>query len=195
VYSRQIEGQDHTFGVSGRLYKSNVLLYDHQTESLWSQLMERSISGPLAGKPLEKIAATRTRWHTWINRNPDTLVLSENTGYNRNYAIDPYEGYYSVGALMFPVGNVRRELAIKARVLGIQLAQEAKAYPLKWLSANPGIHQDRLAGQTIEIEVSSGGEVISVRHQNGKPIASIYAYWFAWQAFHPGTQVFQAQGN
>jgi hypothetical protein len=195
VYSRQIEGQNHTFGVSGRLYKSNVLLYDHQTESLWSQLMERSISGPLAGKPLEKIAATRTRWHTWINRNPDTLVLSENTGYDRNYAIDPYEGYYTVGALMFPVGNVRRELAVKARVLVIQIEKEAKASPLKWLGANPGIHKDRLAGQIIEIEVNSEGEVVSVRHQNGKPIASIYSYWFAWQAFHPGTQVFQKSGN
>jgi hypothetical protein len=192
VYSRQIEGQDHTFGVSGRLYKSNVLIYDHQTESLWSQLMEKSISGPLAGKQLAKIPATRTRWGTWVNRNPDTLVLSQNTGYNRNYAIDPYEGYYRVGTIMFPVGNVRRDLSVKERVLGIQIDKDAKAYPLRWLSANPGIHQDQLAGQPIEIEVNSEGQIVSVRHQNGRPIASTYAYWFAWQAFHPQTQVFQA---
>lgn len=195
MYSRQIEGQDHTFGVSGRLYKSNVLLYDHQTDSLWSQLMSRSISGPLAGKPLEKIPATRIGWQTWADRNPDTLVLSEKTGYNRDYSIDPYEGYYRIGALMFPVGNVRRELAIKAHVLGIQLGKEAKAYPLGWLNANPGIHKDRLAGQTIEIEVNPDGEVVSVRNQFGTSIPSIYAYWFAWQAFHPETQVFQAPGN
>jgi hypothetical protein len=191
VYSRQIEGQDHTFGVSGRLYKSNVLLYDHQTDSLWSQLMSRSISGPLAGKPLEKIQAIRTGWQTWADRNPDTLVLSEKTGYNRDYAVDPYVGYYRVGTLMFPVGNVRRELETKAHVLGIQLENEAKAYPLKWLSANPGIHRDRLAGQTIEIEVSPEGEVISVRNQSGESIPSIYAYWFAWQAFYPETMVYQ----
>jgi hypothetical protein len=146
----------------------------------------------LAGKQLAKIPATRTRWGTWVNRNPDTLVLSQNTGYNRNYAIDPYEGYYRVGTIMFPVGNVRRDLSVKERVLGIQIEKEAKAYPLRWLSANPGIHQDQLAGQPIEIEVNSEGQIVSVRHQNGRPIASTYAYWFAWQAFHPQTQVFQA---
>jgi hypothetical protein len=169
-----------------------MLLYDHQTDSLWSQLMEKAISGPLAGQGLKKLPATRTRWTTWKNRNPDTMVLSDKTGYNRNYAIDPYEGYYRVGTIMFPVGNVRKDLSVKERVLGIQIDKDAKAYPLQWLSANPGIHKDRLAGQPIEIEVNPQGEVVSVRHQNGRPIASTYAYWFAWQAFHPQTQVFQA---
>jgi hypothetical protein len=191
VYSRQIGDQDYTFGVSGRLYKSNVLLYDHQTDSLWSQLMQKSVSGPLAGQKLRKIPSTRTRWQTWQNRNPNTLVLSDDTGYNRNYAIDPYEGYYRVGSIMFPVGDVRKDLAVKDRVLGIQINEAAKAYPLKWLNAHPGIHKDRLADQTIEIEVNSAGEVVSVRNQSGEPIASIYAYWFAWQAFHPETTVFQ----
>jgi len=191
VYSRQIEGQDYTFGVSGRLYKSNVLLYDHQTDSLWSQLMQKAVSGPLAGKELHKIPSTRTRWQTWQNRNPNTLVLSDHTGYNRNYAIDPYEGYYRVGTIMFPVGDVRRDLAVKDRVLGVQISKTAKAYPLKWLSAHPGIHKDQLAGQTIEIEVNSAGEVVSVRNQSGEAIPSIYTYWFAWQAFHPETTVFK----
>jgi len=191
VYSRQIEGQDYTFGVSGRLYKSNVLLYDHQTDSLWSQLMQKAVSGPLAGKGLQKIPSTRTRWQTWQNRNPNTQVLSDATGYNRNYAIDPYEDYYRIGALMFPVGDVRKDLAIKDRVLGVQIGKTAKAYPLKWLRAHPGIHKDQLADRTLEIEVNSDGEVVSVRNQNGEAISSIYAYWFAWQAFHPETLVFQ----
>ncbi len=192
MYSRQIEGQDYTFGVSGRLYKSNVLLYDHQTDSLWSQLMQKAIAGPLAGMALQKIPSTRTRWQTWQNRNPDTQVLSDKTGYYRNYAIDPYEDYYRIGTLMFPVGDVRRDFAPKDRVLGVQIHKSAKAYPLNWLQAHPGLHKDQLAGQIIEIEVNPDGEVVSVRNQRGEAIPTIYAYWFAWQAFHPETQVFQA---
>jgi hypothetical protein len=187
-----VRDRDYTFGVSGRLYKSNVLLYDHQTESLWSQLMQKAVSGPLVGEKLRKIPSTRTRWQTWQRRNPQTLVLSDDTGYNRDYAIDPYEGYYRVGGIMFPVGDVRKDLAVKDRVLGVQINQTAKAYPLKWLRANPGIHEDQLAGQTIEIEVDSDGEVVSVRNQNGEAIAATYSYWFAWQAFHPETRVFKS---
>lgn len=92
---------------------------------------------------------------------------------------------------MFPVGHVRRDLAIKDRVLGVQIRKTAKAYPLKWLRAHPGIHQDQLVDQTIEIEVNPAGEVVSVRNQSGEAIPSIYAYWFAWQAFYPETTVFQ----
>jgi len=62
----------YTFGVSGRLYKSNVLLYDHQTESLWSQLLEKAISGSLAGKRLDKITSVRTTWKAWRKK---TLTL------------------------------------------------------------------------------------------------------------------------
>ena len=193
MYSRQVGDREYTFGVSGRLYKSNVLLYDHQTESLWSQLMEKAISGPLAGQKLEKIPSTRVSWQTWRKRNTDTLVLSDNTGYDRNYAIDPYKGYYRVAGVMFPVGNVRTDLPAKDRVLGIQINQSTKAYPLKWLQTRPGTHKDQLDGEIIEIQVDSNGEVVSVRNHNGQPIVATFAYWFAWQAFHPTTQVFTSQ--
>ena len=192
MYSRQVDGQSYTFGVSGRLYKSNVLLYNHQTDSLWSQLMHKAISGTLAGKKLQKIPSTRIRWQTWQNRNADSRVLSDNTGYYRNYTIDPYEDYYQIGSIMFPVGKVRTDLPAKAPVLGVQINKIAKAYPIKWLRAHPGIHQDQVAGHPIEISVDPDGQIVSVRLQSGEAVLSIYAYWFAWQAFHPETIVFQA---
>jgi hypothetical protein len=154
--------------------------------------MQKAISGPLSGMELQEIPSTRTRWQTWQNRNPNTRVLSDHIGFNRNYEIDPYEDYYRVGSIMFPVGDVRRDFAAKDRVLGVQIHQTAKAYPLRWLRNHPGVHRDQLAGQTIEIEVNPGGEVVSVRNQSGEAISTIYAYWFAWQAFYPETLVFQA---
>jgi hypothetical protein len=75
VYSRKIDGQTLTFGISGRLYKSNVLLYDHQSESLWSQLMNTAVSGPQAGKPLTALPSARVSWKKWKRLHPETMVL------------------------------------------------------------------------------------------------------------------------
>ena len=93
-------------------------MYDHQTESLWSHLMDTAIAGPMAGTVLQKLPAKRVRWSTWKKQHPDTRALSTDTGYQRDYGRDPYTGYYLVGSLMFPVGDVRRDLPAKARVLG-----------------------------------------------------------------------------
>jgi hypothetical protein len=183
VYSRKIEEKKFTFGVSGRLYKSNVLLYDHQSESLWSQLKNQAISGPMVGKNLQKLSSVRTKWKSWKKRNPSTLVLSENTGYDRDYSVDPYEGYYRIGTIMFPVGNVRRDLSAKERVLGVEVEQKAKAYPLDWLGANPGVLNDQVGNRAIQIEVNPEGDVVAVKDQKGNLIPSTFAYWFAWQAF------------
>ena len=189
MYSRSVEKDIHTFGVSGRLYKSNVLLYDHQTESLWSQLLEKAVSGPQAGKKLTIVPSTRIKWKTWQNRNPAARVLSDDTGFSRDYSIDPYEGYYRIGSLMFPVGDVRKDLPAKESILGIAVDNHAKAYRLNRLRANPGIHHDEIVSRPIQIEISPEGEVVAVRDQEGNAIAATYAYWFAWQAFHPDTEV------
>ena len=191
VYSRKIDERDYTFGVSGRLYKSNVLLYDHQTDSLWSQLMEKAIAGPRVGTRLTKISSVRISWQAWQKRNPDALVLSTETGYQRDYTRDPYTGYYNVGSIWFPVGNVRQDLSPKDRVLGVEINNQAKAYPLDKLCAHPGIHIDRIGQATIRIEVNAAGEVIAIMDQQGKPVPHIYAYWFAWQAFHPRTAIYR----
>ena len=191
MYSRRVKNTDHTFGVSGRLYKSNVLIYDHQTESLWSQLMATAVSGPLAGSVLQKLPARRVRWDTWKKKHPDTRVLSTDTGYSRDYWQDPYTGYYLVGSLMFPVGDVRTDLPVKTRVLGITIDGQSRAYPLEIFESRAGGLQDRLAGKRFRIEVDENGQVLDVVDSNGKPVVHLYAYWFAWQAFHPETTVYQ----
>ena len=89
-----------------------------------------------------------------------------------------------------PVGNVRKDLSVKARVLGVEVKNHTKAYPLNWLSRNPGVHHDTVGNHSIQIEVDPQGEVVAVRDDRGKPIPATYSYWFAWQAFHPDTDVF-----
>ncbi len=90
---------------------------------------------------------------------------------------------------MFPVGDVRRDLSPKERILGIEVGNHTKAFSLDWLRKHPGVYDDIVGNLAIQIEVSPAGEVVAVRNKQGKPIAATYAYWFAWQAFHPNTEV------
>jgi hypothetical protein len=190
VYSRDIDGRTLTFGVSGRLYKSNVLIYDHQTDSLWSQLKETAIAGPMVGSKLKKIAATRTSWKHWVADHPSTKVLSTDTGYTRNYDVDPYLGYYKAMGIMFPVGDVRTDLPAKEMVLGIEIGGMAKAYPLSHLVSGGTRVVDTIGGQRIRIVLSGDGQVEDVLDDQSRSVAAIFAYWFAWQAFHPQTAVY-----
>ena len=79
MYSRKINGQTHRFGVSGLLYKSNILMYDEQTESLWSQVMQRAVTGPLSGTKMEKLSSVLTTWKKWQAHHPDTDALTPAT--------------------------------------------------------------------------------------------------------------------
>ncbi len=190
VYSGKIEDKVFTFGVSGRLYKSNVLIYDHQTESLWSQLKETAIAGPMVGKKLKKISAERTTWKHWLKNHPQTKVLSTDTGYRRSYNVDPYEGYYRTPEIMFPVGDVRTDLAAKEMVLGVEVNGAAKAYPLSALERKTGELKDEIGENPVQIVLSKEGQVMNVLDHQARTIPAIFAYWFAWQAFHPDSEVY-----
>jgi len=186
-----MSGSVFTFGVSGRLYKSNVLIYDHQSESLWSQLMGKAVTGPLSGTALVKIPSQRMRWKTWKRLYPDTIVLSTTTGYQRDYSIDPYTGYYRIGEVMFPVGRVRKDLPTKTRILGLEINGKSKAYPLSTLQVVAENMRDNLGGVAIRIEIDPSGQVVGVYDKEGLPVHHLFAYWFAWQAFHPETDVYR----
>ncbi len=191
VYSRKAGNEVLTFGVSGRLYRSNVLMYDHQTESLWSQLLSKAVTGDKVGTSLRVIPSTRTKWETWHKRHPGAPVMSTETGYARNYKQDPYEGYHRLGSIWFPVGKIRKDLSPKERVVGVQIGEGAKAYPLSALKGRTEFLEDTLAGVSLRIEINRDSEVIAVEDAEGNPVPHIFAYWFAWQAFHPGTLVFE----
>jgi hypothetical protein len=190
VYSRKINGKTYTFGVSGRLYKSNVLFYDHQTESLWSQLLSKAVTGDMAGTELSQLNSSRVKWKTWHRKNPETLVVSTDTGYRRDYTTDPYEGYYRIGTIWFPVGEVRKDLPPKARILGIKIEDSVKAYPLEKLQKEKGTIKDMLGGVAIQIKLNDDGEVVEVVDGKGKIVHHIFSYWFAWQSFYPATTVY-----
>ncbi len=180
------------FGVSGLLYNSDMLLYDRQTESLWSQLLGQAVSGALKGTRLNNIPLEHTSWADWRSRHPDTLVLSRETGYRRDYDRDPYAGYESETGLYFPVAKRDPRYHPKERVLGLELDGKFKAYPFAELSQTKGEVRDKLAGRDILIRFDPAHRSARAFDATGKLLPAVTSFWFAWYAFHSETAVFQA---
>lgn len=192
TFLADVAGTSRTFGVSGLLYNSDVLLYDRQSESLWSQLLGKAVTGPMQGTPLQQIPSSHTTWADWRARHPDTLVLSTETGHRRDYTSTPYQGYETSSALYFPVSNVRRDYHPKELVIGLELNGTVKAYPFAELSQGPDRLRERLAGKNITVEFDPANRTGRVLDEQGMEVPTTIAYWFAWTAFHPDTEVFTA---
>lgn len=192
AFSAENGGTDLKFGVSGLLYNSDVLLHDYQTGSLWSQIRSQAISGPLKGVVIPAIPAAHTTWRDWRNRHPDTKVLSTETGFRIKYASSPYRDYQRSGRLMFPVANRNKAYTNKELVLGISVGGVNKAYPFKELRAHGKTSfDDTVSEQSLTIEWSEDDGYARALDADGKEIATVIVYWFAWYAFHPDTLVFQ----
>lgn len=192
AFDARVGGQAASIGVSGLLYNSDVLLYDRRTESLRSQILGKAIAGPLKGTALASVPISHTSWAAWRARHPRTEVLSTQTGFQRDYDRDPYNGYDKVPRLMFDVQHRDQRLPLKAWVMGLVIAGQARAYPLDWLVRRvdaQGRWHDQLGGQRIRIHFDAQARSAEAYDASGRLLASITASWFAWVAFHPGTDL------
>jgi Protein of unknown function (DUF3179) len=164
VFNRTLEnGQILEFGTSGKLYNSNLVMYDRTTKSLWSQAMSQAIVGKLAGVKLERIPFDVAYWKEWKQLYPDSKVLSTDTGSTRPYGADPYGDYYTNGDVLFSVSNSDDRLGLKEIVVGFENSGQYKAYRL----------------QEIESKKAINDQV------NGKPIALLSLHPFMVRAYDP----------
>ena len=192
VFRAEAAGEKLSFGVSGLLYKSDVLLYDRETESLWSQILRRAVSGPLKGQALRSLPAVHTTWREWKKRHPQTLVLSTDTGHRRDYASSPYGDYDSSRALYFPVGPDAPRFHPKEPVLGVESGGAFKAYPFSELRKNGQAElQDRVGEAEIVVLWNDAENTAELRENPNAE--SLRLFWFAWFAFHPDTEIFSAE--
>jgi hypothetical protein len=212
VYSREIGGQEYTFGVSGKLIRNVLVMYDRQTESLWSQLLGEAVQGQLKGTKLEFVPAWQTTWQDWKSRHPQTLALQKGFYGNR----DSYNPYFS---------------SPDAGVIGETVEDdEAVAYPYSVLNDKPVINdkvgtlpvlvvfdtetgsgvvfERELEGQILTFQ--SVGELILLDGETGStwdgqsgvaesgPLAgkslaqvkSTRSFWFGWKDFYHDTRVY-----
>jgi len=192
VFDRTIDGRTLEFGVSGLLYQSDVLMYDRQTESLWSQLEMAAVSGPQAGRKLHLLTAQHLTWNAWKKEHPDGLVLSTDTGHERDYSRLPYGDYEKSPRLMFPVKAQRPDLPTKTRVTGVVINGVARAYPHDQLPDGQ-IVEDTVGGMAVRLSFDRASRHFVITDSEGTPFPYTPAYWFAWQAFHPDTTVWSSE--
>lgn len=189
-----VDGRRLTFGTSGKLFNSDLVMYDRQTNSLWSQISGTAVTGELKGKRIKFLPAEPVRWVDWKKAHPNTLVLSgsfECSQYNlncrRNYNINPYEGYERSEAIQFPVDNTDSRLPNKELVTGIEISGKFKAYQNRKVLEIDAF-EDEFAGVKLRVEADPATRAVKIfRADTNAQLDAIQSFWFAWVAFHPGT--------
>ena len=136
VFERVINGQEVEFGTSGKLYNSNLLMYDRFTESYWSQALGIAVKGELSGYKLNLVPFDVITWGDWKTLHPDTVVLTTDTGHIRSYATDPYGNYYTEPRILFPVEHSDDRMHPKEIILGFNQDGIYKAYKQDDIESN-----------------------------------------------------------
>lgn len=168
MYSREVGGQELSFGVSGKLIMNALVMYDRQTESLWSQILGEAITGPLIGTRLEFVPALHTTWADWRAEHSDTLALVK--GYSGAY--DSYLGYYQsprAGVIGETVND--DGLYVKEFVVGVEQNGEAVAYPFSALNEQPVVN-DVIGGVPVLVvfDADSGTSAVFDRRVTGQTL-------------------------
>lgn len=187
--------QGMTFGTTGRLVNSNLLMYDRQTNSEWPQILGTAISGELKGQTLTTVPLAWSTWRAWRARHPGTRVLSTDTGALRDYGRDPYgsypnqSGYYVEGEPIFPVEPSDDRFDPKDVVIGVRSRGEQLAIPKALIRDHETVDAE-VGGTPIVARWDRRLDTARVmRRDNGHPADFLDAMWFAWYAFYPRTEV------
>lgn len=222
-------GKPLVFGSSGLLYRSNKLMYDRDTLSLWSNLTGEPVVGPLVGRGLHlaPLPITVTTWREWRSLHPDTTVLSLKTGHRRDYTPGAaYGRYFESANTMFPVWKKSPLMPAKSWIYAVRAGGRAKAYPLDVLFRERVVN-DRVGSASVLVVADPESGAVRAYERKGRGfaegpdrrvvelaigefwtvaeerlrgpagvsplerIAGHLAYWFAWYAFFPETDVYE----
>lgn len=137
AWNRDIKGKKTTFGISGLLYNSNIIPYDRETRSAWSQMKQQCVNGEMADAHPETFQVVETNWATWKLFYPQSQVVSLETGMSRDYMTYPYYDYKETGELMFDVEFENDTIFNKERLYGVIQNGKAKCYRFK--NFKPGL--------------------------------------------------------
>jgi len=192
VFDPVVKGERVEFGTSGKLWQSNLVMYDRKTDSLWSQVLGEAIVGEMTGAELKILPSDITRFGEWKNVNPDGEVLSRDTGATRFYGVDPYGDYYTTPGVYFPVSNTDNRLEEKDFILGLVIDGKAKAYLPSTIESR-GTVKDSFAGKNLVLKYDQTLDAVRIFEEKSdgtlERINPIASFWFAWAAAHPDTEL------
>ena len=169
---------------SGLLSRSNKVMYELTTKSVFDTFKGKALSGPLQGVSLPEITVVTSTWGAWKAAHPKTTIVARDGGIGETYPADPLRGRDDGGPI-FPIGDVDSRLPAQEQVVGVVTPEGVPvAFPA-------GVARLALEdGKEVELEgvrLVLDGDGLRVVLDNGKPIVSHQAYWFAWSQFHEGT--------
>lgn len=151
-WDRVVNSTITEFGVSGLLYDTNLMPYDRATQSTWSQQRLNCVNGAHRGREITVIPLIETTLSTWLQAYPDSEILNEDTGFNRNYGVYPYGDYRTNDSrILFPISNTDARLPGKERVLGVFADQDVIGYRFNPNSTQTEVIQENLEGASIVV--------------------------------------------
>jgi hypothetical protein len=157
AFDRRLDDKVFDFGTTGRLRFSNLVMYDRQTETWWQQATGEAIAGELVGRQLKFLPAQLISWEDFKATYPEGKVLSRDTGFGRNYGQNPYGGYDNINRspFLYRGPETPEKLLPMARVITVELNDEAVAYPYDVLQEMPAVN-DTIGGEPIVVFWSPG---------------------------------------
>lgn len=204
VFDRRLDGTVHSFGTTGKLRDSDLVMYDRETESWWQQFSGRALVGELAGERLRQLPAHIVSWRAFRRSHPSSLVLNRKTGFARDYGTNPYAGYDDVATPpFFPVRNADDDrLPPKERVVYVEVGSQAFAVPFATLTHRRAMEIETAAGTIVvrwrpgvasaldTSEIAEGRAVGSTTVTlDGTPVPFVEPFWFAVAAFRPDIEI------
>jgi hypothetical protein len=187
AFRRQAGGRTLSFGVSGLLYNHNFLLYDRETLSLWSQFLGRAVAGELAGQQLERVPVHQETAASWIARHVDSLFMRPPFPEKVFYQMSPYASYWVQDKTLYPIAAVDPAYHAKELVLGVVVGDTQRAYLGSILTRDGGSVDEKIAGRRVQVRYASETGTFQWEVDDGIQVTE--AYWLAWKAFHPDTEV------
>lgn len=162
-WDREVNGSVTEFGVSGLLFRNNLVPYDRNSDSRWSQMQLRSVAGDLSETDIETVDLVETSWGTWKEMYPESEVLTTETGFNRDYEGFAYGSDYATNDsdILFPIENPDDRLPNKDRVHSVIAEQPAnqdalaKAYPISEFGENTSVIKDQIGQENIVVVVGN----------------------------------------
>ena len=181
TYERRIEGRLTTFGTSGFLFNSALVMYDRDTESLWTHFDGRAIAGVRTGVALRPISSPLLAWSDFLAAYPNGQVLDvERTGHNRPYGSNPYVGYDDAGSFPFLFdGEVDDRAAAKQRVVGVNLEGISVAWTLEAVSSSAPTVTSGTVGETEVVVFWNPGQSSALDASGvatGRDVGSVGVY-------------------
>ncbi|HJN51107.1 MAG: DUF3179 domain-containing protein [Pseudomonadales bacterium] len=162
LWQGDVNAANPTFGVSGLLFNSNLILFDRASDSLWSQMMAQSVWGEKSSNVPRQLQVIETTWQTWQDMYPDSLVLSETTGFSRDYQSYPYGDYLTSTRLLFDVSSFDNRLHRKERVIGINENDINKVYVIDDFTLDIEVINDDLNGLPVVVVSSSRDNIAAI---------------------------------